>query len=71
LALAFGLTDANNFRHDTRYFGRRVELPFALAGLGCKVTHEIFIGVTENVIAINAVLAEVKGRIFKNADQLG
>src|ERR1019366_2072859 len=44
-------TNSNYLCHDARNFRRGVELPLALAGLRCEMAHQIFISVTEKVIA--------------------
>ena len=53
-----------------RDFGRRVELALALAGLGGEVAHQVLVGVTEQVVALGAVAAEVEVGL-EDGDQLG
>ena len=52
--------DADHPGHDARHFGRRVELPLALARLGGEVLHQVFVGVAEQVVALGTVGAEIE-----------
>ena len=60
--------NADNLGHNTADFSRRVELAFALAAFRSEMAHQIFIGVSQNVIAFSPVLAEIKRLVFKNAN---
>jgi len=62
-------TNADNLGHDARDFGRRVELAFALAGLGGEVPHQVLVGVAEQVVAFCAVGPEVEA--VEDRDELG
>jgi hypothetical protein len=63
--------DANNLRDDSADLGGSVELSLALAAFGCKVPHQIFVGVAKDVVAISAVLREVEGWILEDGNQIG
>ena len=63
--------DTDDLRHDTADLGRGIELSLALAALGGKVTHQVFVGIAENIVALGAVFAEVQSRVFKYTDQVG
>ena len=52
--------DADHLCHDARDFGRRVELPLALARLGGEMPHQVLVGVAQQVVASGAVGAEVE-----------
>lgn len=66
-----GLVDADDSRHDAADFGGRVELAFTLAALGGEVTHQVFVGITKDVVAICAVLAEVERLVLEDRNQVG
>ena len=42
-----------------------------LAAFRGKVTHQVFVGITQQVVTVGPVLREVQCRIFKNGDQIG
>jgi hypothetical protein len=65
------VADAQDARHDAANLGGRVELPFALAAFGGEVPHEVFVGITQNVVALGAVLREIKRRVLKDGDEVG
>ncbi len=71
LVLALRLVNPNDLRHDARHFRWCIELSLALARLSGEVTHEIFISVTQDIIAFRTVLAKVEGWIGKNSDEIG
>ena len=48
--------DANDLRDDAADLGGSVELALALATLGGEVPHQVFVGVTQDVVAFGAVL---------------
>ena len=60
LILAGVRADADHLCHDPRDFCRGIELPLALAGLGGEVPHEVLVGVAEEIVAADAVGAEVE-----------
>jgi hypothetical protein len=64
-----GLAKIEHQRHRARDFCRGVELPFALAGLGGEMPHQVLIGVAQQVVAAGTVAAEVQP--LKDRDQLG
>src|ERR1017187_8357336 len=66
-----GVADADDLGHDAGDLGGGVELAFALAAFGGEVAHEVFVGVTQDVVAVGAVLAEVEGGVFEYGDQVG
>ena len=63
--------DANDLRDDAADLGGSVELALALATLGGKVPHQVFVGVAEDVVAVGAVLTEVERLVFKDGDEVG
>ncbi len=65
------LTDADDLRHDLADFAGRIELSLAFSALGGEVPHQVFVGVTQNVIAVGAVLREIERLVFKDGDQVG
>ena len=66
-----GRGDAQQLRHDPADFGRGVKLALALAAFGREVTHQIFVGVTEDIVAFGAVLGEIERRVFEDGDEVG
>ena len=58
-------------RNDAADFGGGVELALALATLRREVTHEVFVGVAQNVVAVGAVLREVERLVFEDGDEVG
>ena len=46
-------------------------MALALAAFSREVAHEIFIGITQNVVAVGSVLAEVERLVLENGDQVG
>ena len=66
-----GAPDAEDLRHDAADLGRGVELPLALATLGGEVPHQILVGVAEDVVAVGAVLREVKRGVLEDGDEVG
>ena len=63
--------DADNLRDDAAYLSGSVELAFALATLGGEVPHQVFVGVTKDVVAIGAVLTEIERLVLKDRDEVG
>ena len=66
----FCLADTDDFCNDAADLRRGVKLTLALPALGCKVAHEIFIGVAKDVIAVRPVLGKVERRIFKYGNKI-
>ena len=64
VVLVFDLNDAARF-------GRRIELPLALAALGGEVPHQVLVGVAEDVVVLGAVLREIELGLLEDADQVG
>jgi len=62
---------ANDFRQDAAHFCRGVELPLALAAFGGEVTHQVFVGIAQNVVAARLVVAKVEFRAFKDRHEAG
>ena len=60
--------NADHLGHDARDLGRRVELPLALARLGRKVPHQVFVGIAEQIVALGPVGAEIEA--LEYGDQL-
>jgi len=65
------ITNADDLRDHAAHFGWRVELPLALATLGGEVSHQVFVGVAQDVVALGAVLGEVEGRVLEDGDEVG
>ena len=63
--------DADHLDQNTGDLSRCIELAFALAALGGKVAHQIFVGVAQNIVPAGLVGAEVKLRALENGDQPG
>ncbi len=63
--------DADDLGHDAADFGGSVELAFALATLGSKVPHQVFVGVSQNVVAVGSVLREVESLALEDGNQAG
>src|SRR5690554_704736 len=61
--------DTDHFRQNLRDLRRGVELALGFARFGGEVAHQVFIGITEQVVAIGAVGGQIQS--FKDADQLG
>ena len=66
-----GPLNATDRGDDARDLCRGVKLTFALAGLGCEIPHEVFVGVTEQVVAVRAVAREVQFLTAEDVDQVG
>ena len=62
---------AQHLRQNTAHFGGGIELPLALAALAGEVTHQVFVGIAQNVIMLCTVLGEVEFRLLKYGDQIG
>ncbi len=71
LILTSGVADADDLGNDEGDLGGGVELPFAFAGLGGEVAHQVLVGVAQEVIALGAVAAEIEGGVLENGDQVG
>jgi len=67
----FRFADAEDLRHDAADLGGGVELALALAALRGEVPHQVFVGVTQDIIAVGAVFREIEGRILEDGDQVG
>src|SRR3974390_2478096 len=63
--------DPNYLRHDPRHFGGSIELPLALARLGREVAHKGFVGIAEDIVALRAVLGEIKFGAAEDGDEIG
>ena len=61
--------EPNHLRHDAGDLGRGVELALALARLGSEVSHQVLVGVAEEVVALRPIGAEVEP--FEDGDELG
>ncbi len=66
----FGL-HVEDARQDAAHFGRGVKLAFAFAAILGEVTHEVLVGVAEDVVSGGTVTAEVEFRFFEDSDQVG
>ena len=64
-----GFAQVDDHGHDARDFRRGVELPLALARLSGEVTHQILVGVTQQVVALGSIAAEIQP--LEDGDQLG
>lgn len=51
---------ADDLGHDPRHLGWGIELPLALAGLGGEMAHQVFVGITQDVVTLGAVAAEIE-----------
>jgi len=65
------LADADDFGHDPANFGGGIELPLTLATLSGKMPHQVFVGITKDVVPISLVLREVEFLLLKNGDEVG
>ena len=65
------MADADDLCHDPAHLGRRVELALALAALGGKVPHQVFVRVTQDVVALGPVRGEVERRVLEDGDEVG
>jgi hypothetical protein len=63
--------NADDFRHNAAGFAWGVELSLAFSALGGEVPHQILVGITQNIIAVRAVLREIQRLVFKDGDQVG
>jgi hypothetical protein len=52
--------DADNLRHNARNLGRCVKLALAFTGFGGEMAHEVFIGIAQQVVAIDAVILKIE-----------
>ena len=66
-----GIMDADDSRNDAADLGGSVELALALAALGGEVSHQVFVSVAQNVVAICTVLREIERLVFEYGDQVG
>ena len=65
-----GLTaDADHLGQNARHLGRGVELPLGLARLGGKVAHQVFVGITQQVIPFGTVGRQIQP--LEDGHQLG
>ncbi|MNO68732.1 hypothetical protein D3C76_595710 [compost metagenome] len=65
-----GLTaDTNHLGQNARHLGRGVELPLGLARLGGEVAHQVFVGITQQVIPFGAVGRQIQP--LEDSHQLG
>ena len=62
--------DADHLRNDATHFGRRVELPFALATFGGEMPHEILVRVTKQIVLFGPVLREIQLRLLENRNKV-
>ena len=69
---AFGVLrrDADDLGNDTADFGRRVELPLALAGILGEVPHQVFVGIAEQIVVFGPVLPKVQFGLLEDGDQV-
>ena len=63
--------NVKDLRDDATHLSRGVELPLALAALGGEVPHRVFVGVTENIVAVGAVPGKVERWILEEGDEVG
>ena len=63
--------NADDPGHDAADFGGGVELALALATFGGEVAHQVFVGITEDIVAIGAMIREVQISGLENTDQVG
>src|SRR3989338_8772032 len=54
-----GFVGFNNFGHDARDFGRSIKLAFAFTRFNGKMLHQIFVSITQKVIAFGTILTKV------------
>jgi len=71
LAGAFGVADADDLGHDAGNLRRRVELTLALARFRGEVAHQVFVSVTQQVVTLGAVVAEIQRGRVEDAHQVG
>ena len=70
LALILHFVGADDPGNDARDLGGSVELSLTLARFGREVAHQIFVGVSKQIVALCAVLTEVQGWILKDRHQI-
>ena len=56
--------------HNTTHFGRSIELTFAFAAFGCKVFHEILIGIAKNIVVGSAIFTKIKVFALESCNQI-
>ena len=64
------LINTDNFCKNSRYFRRSVELYLTLSTFRRKVTHQIFVSITNDIIAFCFVFRKIKFRTLKNRNKL-
>ena len=68
LRAGVGGINPNDLCNNAADLRRRVELTFALAAFCGKMTHQVFVGIAQNVVTLCPVLAEVQRLVLKNGD---
>ena len=68
--LAFRMANANNFCYYPGHFGRSIELPLAFTRFSRKMTHQIFIGITQNIVTFGFVLTKIKTFVLKYTNEI-
>ena len=61
--------DADDTGDHAADFGRRVELPLALAAFRSKMPHKVFVGIAQQVVVVRAVLGKVELFVLKDGDE--
>ena len=51
--------NAKHLCHYTANLGRGVELSFTFTALGSKVLHQIFVGITDDIITSGLIIAKI------------
>ena len=70
-AIVTDATNTNQAGNDTGDLAWRVELSLALTRLLCKLHHEVFVSVTDDIIAAGTIGFEVYGGILEYSNQAG
>ncbi len=63
--------DADDLRHYSTNLSRGIELPLALTAFCSEMTHEVLIGVTQDVVAFGAIFREVERLVLKDCNEVG
>ena len=65
------VANANNLRHYAADLSGGIELALALAALRGEVPHQVFVGVTQDVVTLGAVLGKIECFVLEDGDEVG
>jgi hypothetical protein len=71
LGAGLSVVDAEDLRDHPAHLGRRIELTLALATLRGEVTHEVLVGIAQDVVALRAILRKIERLVLEYGDEIG